>query len=41
MIQSLLDILKNDNEFRSAVDNLGGYDTTDMGKVIYCPSPSG
>jgi putative molybdopterin biosynthesis protein len=35
IIQALLDIIKNDKEFRNAVLALGGYDIRDMGKVIY------
>jgi len=34
-IQSLLDILKTDGEFRDLVNGLGGYDLSDMGRVIY------
>lgn len=34
MIQAILEIIRNDNEFRSLVEALGGYDTRDMGKVI-------
>ncbi len=34
MIKALLDIIRNDCEFRKAVISLGGYDTRDMGKVI-------
>ncbi|HEB75252.1 MAG TPA: molybdopterin biosynthesis protein [Nitrospirae bacterium] len=34
-IQSLLDILRNDEEFRSLVTGLGGYDLSDMGEVVY------
>ncbi len=35
MIQALLDIIKNDEEFKKAVLDLGGYEIRDMGKVIY------
>lgn len=35
MIQIILDIIKNDKEFRTAVESLGGYDIRDMGKVIF------
>jgi len=35
MIKALLDIIKNDEEFRKAVLSLGGYDIRDMGKIIY------
>jgi putative molybdopterin biosynthesis protein len=34
-IEALLDILREDKEFRTEVESLGGYDTRDMGKVIY------
>ncbi|NOY39789.1 MAG: molybdopterin biosynthesis protein [Nitrospirae bacterium] len=34
-IQSLLHILTSDSEFRNLVTTLGGYDVSDMGKVIY------
>lgn len=35
MIRLLLDIIRDDEEFRSHVLALGGYDISDMGKVIY------
>ncbi|MBI5198632.1 MAG: molybdopterin biosynthesis protein [Nitrospirae bacterium] len=35
MIKRLLDIIRDDEEFRSHVLALGGYDISDMGKVIY------
>lgn len=35
MLQALLVILREDKEFREAVLNLGGYDLSDTGKVIY------
>ncbi|HXX57780.1 MAG TPA: molybdopterin biosynthesis protein [Thermodesulfovibrionales bacterium] len=35
MIKALIDIIRNDGEFREAVSNLGGYDLSDMGKVMY------
>jgi putative molybdopterin biosynthesis protein len=35
MIQKLLDLIQNDTEFKDTVKTLGGYDITDMGKVIY------
>jgi len=35
MIQNLLSIIKEDNKFRDMVASLGGYDITDMGKVMY------
>ncbi|MFN3740758.1 MAG: molybdopterin biosynthesis protein [Thermodesulfovibrionales bacterium] len=34
MIKALLDIIRNDHEFRKAVISLGGYDIRDMGKII-------
>ena len=35
MIRALLSIIREDNEFRDMVANLGGYDVSDMGKVMY------
>lgn len=35
MIRIVLDIIKNDKEFKTAVESLGGYDIRDMGKVIF------
>ncbi|MDP3260894.1 MAG: molybdopterin biosynthesis protein, partial [Thermodesulfovibrionales bacterium] len=35
MIKALLSIIREDNEFRDMVANLGGYDVSDMGKVMY------
>ena len=35
MIQSLLNIITSDNEFRDSVLSLGGYDVSDMGKEMY------
>jgi putative molybdopterin biosynthesis protein len=35
MIQSLLNIIISDDEFRDTVLSLGGYDVRDMGKTIY------
>jgi putative molybdopterin biosynthesis protein len=35
MIQGLLKIIREDVEFKEMVVNLGGYDVSDMGKVIY------
>ena len=35
MMQALLRIICSDEEFRDAVTSLGGYDVSDMGKVIY------
>jgi len=37
MIQKLLEIIRSDMEFKKAVAELGGYDITDMGKVIDIP----
>jgi putative molybdopterin biosynthesis protein len=34
-IEALLDILREDKEFRTEVESLGGYDIRDMGKVMY------
>ncbi len=39
MIQSLFDIIRNDIKFKDTVIKLGGYDTRDMGKIMY-PEPS-
>jgi putative molybdopterin biosynthesis protein len=35
MIQCLLRIIREDVEFKEIVLNLGGYDISDMGKVMY------
>ncbi|NIS75547.1 MAG: hypothetical protein GTO08_09755, partial [Deltaproteobacteria bacterium] len=35
MMQNLLGIIRNDTEFMEAVKNLGGYETSDMGKIMY------
>lgn len=35
MIRILLDIIRNDKEFRATVESLGGYDIRDMGKVMF------
>lgn len=35
MIECLLTIIREDREFKEAVSKLGGYDISDMGKVIY------
>jgi len=35
MIVHLLKIIRGDNEFRETVAGLGGYDISDMGKVMY------
>jgi putative molybdopterin biosynthesis protein len=34
-ISALLNIIRTDNEFRTSVLKLGGYDISDMGRVIY------
>jgi putative molybdopterin biosynthesis protein len=34
-IKILLRIIREDKEFIGAVNSLGGYDTKDMGKVLY------
>jgi putative molybdopterin biosynthesis protein len=41
MIQNLLHIIRNDKEFSDAVKNLGGYDVSDMGKVVFSSPGSG
>lgn len=35
MVGALLDIIRNDEEFRKTVMDMGGYDLSDMGKVMY------
>jgi putative molybdopterin biosynthesis protein len=35
MIEHLLEIIREDSEFRETVAGLGGYDISDMGKVMY------
>jgi len=35
MVQAFLQIIASDDEFKSAVLSLGGYDVSDMGKVVY------
>ena len=35
MVQIILKIIRNNEEFRQTVESLGGYDIRDMGKVIY------
>ena len=35
MIHILLQVIREDDEFRSMVSSLGGYDTRDMGKVLF------
>ncbi len=34
-VSAILEIIRNDREFRDEVEALGGYDITDMGKIIY------
>ncbi len=35
MMQCLIEIIIKDNEFKEAVKNLGGYDISDMGKIVF------
>ena len=35
MVQKFIEIIRDDMEFKKTVTNLGGYDITDMGKIIY------
>jgi putative molybdopterin biosynthesis protein len=35
MIKCLMRIIAEDSEFRQTVSKLGGYDVSDMGKVLY------
>jgi putative molybdopterin biosynthesis protein len=35
MVKRLMDIIRNDEEFRNTVMDMGGYDLSDMGKVMY------
>lgn len=35
IIQALIDVIRNDTNFKETVKNLGGYDTRDMGKIVY------
>ncbi|NWF52914.1 MAG: molybdopterin biosynthesis protein [Nitrospirae bacterium] len=35
MLQNLLEIIREDKEFRETVEKLGGYDVSDMGRVMY------
>ncbi len=35
MIKALLSIIREDSEFRAMVAKLGGYDVSDMGKIMY------
>ena len=34
-VSAVLQIIREDNDFRNAVRDLGGYDVTDMGKILY------
>jgi len=34
MLQALLGIIREDKEFRAQIINMGGYDVSDMGKVV-------
>jgi putative molybdopterin biosynthesis protein len=34
-VEAMLDIVRNDAEFKKAVEGLGGYDTSEMGKVVW------
>jgi putative molybdopterin biosynthesis protein len=34
-VSAVLQIIRENNEFRMSVENLGGYDITDMGKIFY------
>ncbi|MCL4491241.1 MAG: molybdopterin biosynthesis protein [Nitrospirae bacterium] len=34
-IKAVIDIIRNNGEFRKSVESLGGYDTKDMGKVMF------
>lgn len=35
MVAAVLDVVQSDAQFRAAVDAMGGYDTRDMGKVMW------
>jgi putative molybdopterin biosynthesis protein len=35
MVQVILEIIRNNEEFRQTVESLGGYDIRDMGKIVY------
>ena len=35
MVQKFIEIIRDDLEFKKTVANLGGYDITDMGKIVY------
>lgn len=34
-VSAVLQLIRENNEFRMSVENLGGYDITDMGKIFY------
>jgi putative molybdopterin biosynthesis protein len=34
-VSAVLQIIRENNEFRTSVENLGGYDISDMGKILY------
>jgi len=34
-VAALIGLVKNSDEFRNAVEGLGGYDLSDMGKIMY------
>jgi putative molybdopterin biosynthesis protein len=34
-VSAVLQIIRENNDFRISVENLGGYDVTDMGKILY------
>ena len=34
MLQALLGIIRDDADFRETITNMGGYDVSDMGKVM-------
>lgn len=35
ILQAVLKVIREDEEFKKSVESLGGYDTRDMGKIIY------
>ncbi|MEK6614833.1 MAG: substrate-binding domain-containing protein, partial [Bacteroidota bacterium] len=35
MVQRFFEIIRSDSEFRNTVVSLGGYDVSDMGKIVY------
>lgn len=41
MVQSMLEIIHGDKEFRDAVFALGGYDTKCMGRIMWRGSQEG